>query len=852
MRRVMVVAAAIVGAVVIFAGAILFYAATNLNSIIAERRQTILDKVSTALGRQVHADDIKVSLGWGILADVTGVQVADDPDISKKPFIEASNVYTRLQLMPLLARRIEVTEVVLDKPVIRIVQTRDGTFNVSTLGRKKVHTEEESGGGEAGKGGGGANEESPMAEAGRAPAALGSLLVQNFSINDGTLTFQTEGAAESSTVNAINLKVRDFGFNAPFTADVTFAALSDKKNFDLSATIGPLINNGVIDIDAIPLSGKAGVGPILLTQLQTIPMIAKAIPPKLSISGPVSFDATADGTVHSIKFTATSDLSAPAIAFGDTFNKPADSPLKISAEGSRTDSVVAVTLANITLGDLEGKATNIKIGGGTTAAHVDTNNFDIASLAKMIPALSKYNLAGKTEIHTGVTLVQGKASADGTVALAGVGLSIPDQKAAPLSNISGNIKLAGTSADVGPLTFNLGAQQATLKSHIDQFQPLVMSYELNAATVRLADLAPSRPPDEVINQLFAKGAVSVGSMTGPTVDSEITSPSGNLANVPYQNLRLSLALANKVARVTTLRLKAFAGDIVATGTTRLEASAPMEASISFTNLDIQQALDSQKSKAAGTVRGTLGGNIKVSGKTGTFDEMKPTLRGNGNLTLTNGKLIGVNIGGQALKKVQNLPAIGNLVPEAVIKNHPELFSNPDTDIQLASLTFVLEGPRITSHDIKVQTVDYNLLGDGWFDMDKNIDLAARIVLSPQFSKELVEQKKEVAFIANKDGQIDIPLQVVGQLPKPQVLPNVTELAQRAGTHAMQAQGQKYLGKVFGKKGLPGGLNKFLGGDSGGGDGSGGSGSGSGNGGAPAGGGGSKPPPNPLDQLKKLF
>ena len=137
MRRVIVIAAAIVGAVVIFAGAILFYAATNLNSIIAERRQTVLDKVSRALGRQVHADDIKVSLGWGILADVTGVQVADDPDISKKPFIEASNVYTRLELIPLLARRIEVTEVVLDKPVIRIVQTRDGTLNVSTLGQEE-------------------------------------------------------------------------------------------------------------------------------------------------------------------------------------------------------------------------------------------------------------------------------------------------------------------------------------------------------------------------------------------------------------------------------------------------------------------------------------------------------------------------------------------------------------------------------------------------------------------------------------------------------------------------------------------------------------------------------------------
>ncbi|MGC1189464.1 MAG: hypothetical protein WA861_02695, partial [Candidatus Binatus sp.] len=186
MRRVLVIAAAIVGAVVIFAGAILFYAATNLNSIIAERRQNVLDKVSKALGRQVHADDIKVSLGWGILADVTGVQVADDPDISSKPFIEANNVYTRLELIPLLARRIEVTEVVLDKPVIRIVQTRDGTFNLSTLGRKKVQSEEQSRRGE-GEGGGGANEESPMAEAGKAPAALGSLLVRNFTIDDGTL-----------------------------------------------------------------------------------------------------------------------------------------------------------------------------------------------------------------------------------------------------------------------------------------------------------------------------------------------------------------------------------------------------------------------------------------------------------------------------------------------------------------------------------------------------------------------------------------------------------------------------------------------------------------------------------------
>jgi len=811
MRRVVVVVAAIVGAVVIFACAILFYAAFNLNSIITERRQTVLDKVSRALGRQIHADDIKVSLGWGIMADVTGVQVADDPDISKKPFIEAGNVYARLELIPLLARQIQITEIVLDKPVIRIVQTRDGTLNISTLGMKRIRPEEESREGKRAKARR-PTEESPLTEPGQAPAALSTLFVQNVSVDDGTLEFETEGAPQAATVKAIDLKVRDFGFQAPFTVALTFAALADRQNFDLSATIGPLIDNGVIDIDAIPLTGTAEVGPFEQAQLATIPMLANSIPPKLSISGPFRLNATADGTVQSIKFTVSSDLSVPAIAFGDAFSKPAGEPLKISAEGTRTNSALGLTIANVILGDLEAKAANIKVGGGTTAARIDTNNFDIASLAKMIPALGKYNLEGRTEIHADAALAGGKVSASGTVALSDVGLSIADRKAPPLSGLSGSIKLKGTSAEVGPLTFKLGGAQATLKSRVEQFQPLVMSYELNAAAVHLADLAPAQPPDEVIDQLFAKGAAKIVPVTGVITDSQITSPSGTLANVPYQNLNLSFSLASKQARVTMLKLKAFSGDIAATGNTQLEAGAQMAASISFTNIDVQQALEAQKSKAARTVRGSLGGNINVTGMTGGIGEMKPALKGSGKLTLVNGKLVGVNIGGQALKKVQHLPAVGNLVPDAVVKNHPELFSNPDTDIQLASLSFVLADERITSHDIKVQTVDYNLLGDGWFDMDRNIDLAARILLSPQFSKELIEQKKAVAYVANRDGQIDVPLQIVGQLPKPKVLPDVTELAQRAGTHALQAQGQKYLGKIFGKKGIPGGLGKFLGGN----------------------------------------
>src|SRR5260370_15776986 len=103
-----------------------------------------------------------------------------------------------------------------------------------------------------------------------------------------------------------------------------------------------------------------------------------------------------------------------------------------------------------------------------------------------------------------------------------------------------------------------------------------------------------------------------------------------------------MSLEGKEARVIALKIKAFAGDVVATANVRLEPAAPFTASISFTNLDVQQMLHAQKAKAAGIVRGTLGGNMNLAAKLRTFDEMKPTIKGAGKLVLTNRKLIGVN------------------------------------------------------------------------------------------------------------------------------------------------------------------------------------------------------------------
>jgi AsmA-like C-terminal region len=333
-----------------------------------------------------------------------------------------------------------------------------------------------------------------------------------------------------------------------------------------------------------------------------------------------------------------------------------------------------------------------------------------------------------------------------------------------------------------------------------------------------------------VDKLAASGNLSRAGTGGISASTNLTSAAGMVANVPYQNLALAALYDNNRATIKSLTVNAFDGSVGASGVANLSSDRNFNLKLTAANIDVQKALASQKSKAADTLRGILTGNVQVAGAGANFDQVKPTLRGNGGADLKNGKLVGINVVGQALQKVNNLPAIGALVPQAVVARHPELFSTNDTDIQKATLTFLLQGPRITTHDLNVAAADYSVTGDGWFDMDKNIDLAARILLSKSFSGELVSAKRNISYVANSDGRVEIPLRVVGQLPKPAVVPDVTDLAQRAAAHAVQGQ----IGGLLGKKG--GGLGGFFGG---GGDNS----------------GSASPqatPSNPLNQFKGLF
>lgn len=834
MRKPLIIVGSIVGVLILIVVAVFIYAAANLNSVIAQNRDFLLERVSASLDRKVEVGEIKAQLGWGVSADLTNVKIADDSDFSQQPFVSASDVYAKLELMPLLAREIRVSKVVLQQPEIHIVRNANGEMNISTIGKKtgeEQPTEKTPKNQEGGNASGSPLSEAP--EKSEKKGALPGIAVHSLAISQGKVIYEDAGQ-KPIAISHIDLDVSGFSFTSPFDISLKMAMFGDDQNIKLSGQAGPLASGGAIDPKAVPIDLHLVAGPFSLAEMRKLEF-AKSIPPKLQISDNVNLDATIKGKLDSLAIHESTDLTSNQIAFGDVFNKPAGTTMKVSLDAARQGTAMILSQANLALADLDLKATKVKFEGGNWSGRVDSNRFDIASLSKLAPSASKLGVTGKSEIHSDFLYADGKASGQGVITLAGVTIPRSGQGGTAVSDLNGDIRLQGSAADVGPLAFKLGSGSATLKAHSDPIYPPRATYDFTADALHTADFAAKRPDNEQLNQVRATGTFSMED-GGIADDNKLTSPSGSLNNIAYTGLTAVTSLQGKRLKVSKLEIGAFGGSIAGTADASLEDGGPFSTAVTMASLNLQQALESQKSKAAGVVRGLLSGRIQLSGKNkGDFDAIKPTLAGNGQVQVAQGKLVGVNIGARVFEKTQNLPVIGSLVPQSIANNHPELFKSPDTDFQQMGLTFTIDGPRITTHDLVMKTVDYGMNGDGWFDMDKNIDMSARILLTQQLTKEIIEQKKNVVYVTNDNGQIDIPLQITGQLPKPVIVPDIGDLAQRASQRAVQEKGQQAIQKALGNKGI----GKFLGGGSG-------SGSGGGSGG------GNNQPSNPLNQLKGLF
>jgi len=96
-------------------------------------RKRIASSISSALGRRVEIENVRVGILPKPGFDLEGLVVYDDPAFSAEPMIRAQDVSAAIRIRSLLRGRLEIATLSASEPSINIVRNNQGRWNLASL-----------------------------------------------------------------------------------------------------------------------------------------------------------------------------------------------------------------------------------------------------------------------------------------------------------------------------------------------------------------------------------------------------------------------------------------------------------------------------------------------------------------------------------------------------------------------------------------------------------------------------------------------------------------------------------------------------------------------------------------------
>ena len=318
MQRLLKILGIVIAILIVVAIAIPFF--VNANTF----RPKLESELSDALGRQVKVGNLSLSLLSGsVKAD--NISIADDPQFSKSPFVEANDLKVGVEMLPLIfSHTLNMRNITLDQPQINLVKSENGQrWNFSSLGAKNpstpAHGEAPS---EKNAPKTSANTEKPSPEQ-TEPSTAGektsegnpNVSVAKLNVNDGKLTVSRADATEPERVYSnVDIEVTNFSFNSSFPFSMK-ANLPSGGTMRLTGTAGPMDS---ADTALSPLNAKISVQRMNLAT-------SGFIDPAAGIAGIADLDGTIASDGHEAKMAGTLKASnLVVVKKGSPAGRPVD------------------------------------------------------------------------------------------------------------------------------------------------------------------------------------------------------------------------------------------------------------------------------------------------------------------------------------------------------------------------------------------------------------------------------------------------------------------------------------------------------------------------------------------------
>lgn len=766
MKKILLIVGTVLGIILIALAALPFLVPSSVYANQIEKA------ASDALGRQVTiAGDARLSIFPVISATVKDVTVANPEGFEEPNMIEASALRGSVRLLPLLSRRVEVSELSFEDATVRLTRLEDGTpnwtFATTDTSGQEVEDEEPSSGGD------------PFAASiDRASLRNAALIFEDW--QSGLRYELTEFDAETSLTSAkkpMSLKARGKFQQEPFELNITLAtpqALMGGSEATIDANFGSSLGNVTFDgrlspAEPISLTGQFSADVPRLKRVQEF--LVLDLPVDVEPLGGISASGRIDGEIPALRIDfdelrlsgeGLNASFAGELALGDTpsldgtislavrdayglseqlgLNQPTLQPLRqISANARLEGAIDGLSLESI---DFKSNSPNLSASYAGAASFADGGSVDgnISIKSDQLRTLASY---------FDVDLPQGEDL--NSAAFAGQATGSFER----ISIRSGSFALDDTRV-TGTLTADLSARVPSLQADLT-----VSKLDLSAflGQDNVADSAENSPTEG-----WSDEPLDLAALKALNADLSLKAAEVVLGNIVLRDTDIQAVINDGALDATLNQVSAFGG--AWTGNAIVDTSIPrptFKFGLSADKVQARELLDStagfDKLSGLGLV------TVDFSSAGLSLQDIVSSMNGTLFINLDSGALAGVNLGQlvRTAASLQQLIGAGNLTAESFGN---AVSPQSQTDFTSFASTLNVQDGVAQIQNLSLINSVLDVKGSG------KIDLGARsmdVRLVPAFDRS---GQGASASSIQVDG-IPVPLRVHGDWVSPKFAPDLS-------------------------------------------------------------------------------
>ncbi len=721
-------------------------------------KQVLLPRVEQALNRQVAVDDIEIRFFSGIALNQTVIREPGEETV----FLSAERMNLRYRFWPLFRMRVEIDEISIDGPRVRLVRHRDGTFNFSDL----IPT--------ADKAGAGALADDTMDKTDSSANGGIALLVSQLVLRSGSVhltDFQTDGAPEQYHLEEVNLQIRQFSpdreFPLQMAAVFNEAPMSVKGQANL-AQMAADVEIALSGLNVMPflphfqerIPGTLGRGTLdaklkLAGSLQQLSSEGSLSLKNLDLRLDALPDAPVDGARVSLDYRLHYDRDLPQLRIDHgrlAFNEV---PVFFDGEVLLTEPMVlALTLR---LNELDIARSLAALPKGLVQ--------DVAALEPSGGVTARIHLAGSLD-HPRQLLRDGELRLDNLQARVG------DLR----PGLRGLLTLRGDSLFSEDLVLSVAGNLLHLECEAQSLmnRPIEAVINIRGDQLLLDPLLPSEKKVSVSKE-------KTGSPAGPAAEGEkaldlpITlSGALRINRVIHRGLSFDEITARYLLKNNLLQLQEITGKVAGgsfLGHASIDLGRPgyvYRGQLNTRGVQADPLVSAFAPKASGTVFGLLNLDLDLAGQGTDFAVIRNHLTGKGEILLQEGRLARNDL-------VRGLASYLGL-PELSVMGFDQALGRFAVDRGRIDLT-----SSFVSQDLRLAP-----RGDIGLDGSLNLDLDLR--LAPELTQKLDRSGRFAQLFVDSEGWAQVPLKIKGSMFRPNYALDstaVTEALRQRATQTLQ-------------------------------------------------------------------